>query len=317
MAKKKRKKSRLICILEFISVSLLFRVSGLLPFMALNAVSGFLGNLLYLLAARRREIAVDNLRKAFKGEKSDGEIKRIARQSCQSFFLTFLEVMKSRSLLTGPDVINSLRRSTEGLDELFLKARKIHDDAGGCIFVTPHIGNWEVLPAISAVVGITLAVVVRPLDNPYLERLIYAHRADSGQLIIPKRNAFFVLRRTLQQGKSIGMLPDQSTMKGVSVDYFGRKATTTPVPAILAITYKRPIVVVACCRKAGGQAYEGFVSDPIYPGSFESEKAEIFRLTGEMNRSMETIIRKYPEQYLWIHNRWKTYKDKSDLISEE
>jgi KDO2-lipid IV(A) lauroyltransferase len=131
---------------------------------------------------------------------------------------------------------------------------------------------------------------------------------------MPKKNSFFALQETLKKGKSIGMLPDQSTMKGILVDFFGRKATTTPVPALLAISHKRPIVVVACCRKQGGR-FEGFVSDPIWPKDNESEKAEIFRLTQEMNRNMELIIKKYPGQYLWMHNRWKTYKNKKEFYS--
>jgi KDO2-lipid IV(A) lauroyltransferase len=128
------------------------------------------------------------------------------------------------------------------VDELFHKAKKIHDESGGCIFVTPHIGNWEVLPHVSSFAGIPLAVVARPLDNEYLEKLIFENRIPEGQTIIPKSNAMFVLQKTLQKGWSIGMLPDQSTMKGISIDYFGRPATTTPVPAILAINYNRPIV---------------------------------------------------------------------------
>ena len=171
------------------------------------------------------------------------------------------------------------------------------------------------LPHVSAAAGIPLAIVARPLDNQYLERLIYADRTSSGQIIIPKRNALFVLQKTLKQGRSIGMLPDQSTMKGLLIDFFGRKATTTPVPAMLAVSYKRPVVVVACCRKKGDYQYEGFVSDPIWPGEYTSEKAEIIRITGEINREMELIIRKYPEQYLWIHNRWKRYKGKKELMS--
>jgi KDO2-lipid IV(A) lauroyltransferase len=71
---------------------------------------------------------------------------------------------------------------------------------------------------------------------------------------------------------------------------------------------------VAVCRKQNNQ-YEGFVSDPIWPEEYTSEKAEIFRITGEITRNMESIIRKYPEQYLWIHNRWKTYKGKKELMS--
>ena len=110
------------------------------------------------------------------------------------------------------------------------------------------------------------------------------------------------------------MLPDQSTAKGLVIDFFGRPATTTPVPAILAITYKRPVVVVAACRK-GNNLYEGFVSNPIRPGDYTSEKAEIIRITKEITRNMETVIRKYPDQYLWMHNRWKTYKGKKEIMS--
>lgn len=279
----------------------------------MHIISGFLGNLLYLLVPRRRNIAIKNLRNAFDSKENEKEIRNIARQSCKSFFLTFLEIIKFRSLLAKPDAINRLRDTTEGLDEFSHKTKKIHDESGGCIFVTLHLGSWELLPYIMSIAKIPLTIVVRPLDNVYLEKLI--NRAASGQVIIPKKNAIFVLQETLRQGKSVGMLPDQSTMKGISVDFFGHKATTTPVPAILAITYRRPIVVVACCRKSDNYHYECFVCDPIWPGEFKSKKTEIFRLTEEMNRRMESIIRKYPEQYLWIHNRWKTYKDKKELLA--
>lgn len=315
MKKKRKKKGKFIKISEYAAVYSLINISRIVPLKVVKIISNFIGDLLYFLVPRRRNIAIKNLRNAFKGEKTEKEIREIARQSCRSFIFTFLEIIKLRFLLTKPDTVNSLRSTGKNLDELFRKAKKIHDESGGCIFVTPHIGNWEVLPYVSSVVGIPLTVVVRPLDNVYLEKLIYANRADSGQVIIPKKNALFVLQKTLRQGKSIGMLPDQSTMKGISVNFFGRKATTTPVPAILAITYKRPIVVIACCRKPDNYQYEGFVCEPIWPREYKSEKAEIFRLTEEMNLKMESIIRKYPEQYLWIHNRWKTYKGKKELLS--
>lgn len=315
MRKKHKKKGKLTKILEYIAVSLLIQISRALPLKAVKIISSFLGDLLYFLVPKRRNIAINNLRNAFSNEKSEEEIRSIARQSCRSFFLTFLEIIKLRFFFEKKDAMDTLRRTTENLDELFGNAKKIHDKSKGCIFVTPHFGNWEVLPHVCSLAGIPLAVVVRPLDNEYLEKLIYTNRSISSQVIIPKKNAMFALQKTLQQGKSIGMLPDQSTMKGISVDFFGHKATTTPVPAILAITYKRPIVVVACCRKTGDYQYEGFVCDPISPGEFKSEKEEIFRLTAEMNRRMESIIRRYPEQYLWIHNRWKTYKDKKELMA--
>jgi len=314
--KKKRKKKGIITkILEYSLAYLVILITQFVPLKVVKIISNFLGDLLYFLSKKRRNIAIENLRYAFKGEKDESDIEKIARQSCRSFFLTFLEIIKLRYHFIKPDTLNRLRSTTEDLDKLFLKAKRIHDESDGCIFVTPHIGNWEILPQVSASVGIPLVIVARPLDNEYLHKLIFESRSQSGQVIIPKKNALFTLQKTLKQGKSIGLLPDQSTMKGVLIDFFGRKAATTPVPAILAVTYKRPIVVVACCRKPGDFQYDGFVSDPIYPGEYSSEKDEIIRITEEMTRKMESIIREYPEQYLWIHNRWKTYRGKKEFMS--
>jgi KDO2-lipid IV(A) lauroyltransferase len=313
--KKKKRKGPAIQIVEYLLVYGLLLLSRIIPLRGIHLISTLLGRLLFVLVKKRRAIAMDNLRNAFAGEKGEGEIRAIARESCTSFFLTFLEIAKFRYLFRQPEAFEELRRSSEGLDALFRKAKQIHDESKGCIFVTPHIGNWELLPHVSSMVGIPLAVVVRPLDNRHLERLIFEDRAGSGQVIIPKRNALFILQKTLQQGKSIGMLPDQSTMRGILVDFFNRKATTTPVPALLAVTYKRPIVVVACCRKRDGQGFEGFVSDALWPGEYTSEKEEVIRLTEAMNREMEKIVRSYPGQYLWMHNRWKRYKGKRELLT--
>lgn len=317
MAKKRNrgKKGRTTQILEYLAVRMLLVFAQVLPLKAIHLISTFLGNLFYSAVSKRRKIAMTNLEHAYPGEKSEGELEVIARGSCKSFFLTFLEAARFRHIFKGGEAFEKIKRvSADGLEELFLKAKKLHDESKGCIFVTPHIGNWELLPYVSSVVGIPLVVVVRPLDNIYLERLLYKSRSDSGQVIIPKRNALFSLQENLRQGRSIGLLPDQSTMQGIPVDFFGRKATTTPVPAILSVTYKRPIVVVACCRGEDSEVFEGVVSEPIYPGEYKSEKEEIYRLTREMNLTMESVIRRFPDQYLWMHNRWKTYKNKKGLF---
>ena len=312
--RKKRKKGKVTKLLEYSAVYMIILFIRAIPLKGIHRVSRFLGYLLYVFVPKRRTIALENLKNAFQGEKTAQEIAQIARQSFSSFFQTFLEIVRYRNIYTAPDAREKIKTKAEGIHELFQKAKKIHDQSGGCLFVTPHIGNWEMLPYVSALVGIPLVVVVRALDNEYLESLLYKNRAASGQVIVPKKNAFFVLCETLRRGKSIGMLPDQSTMKGIMVDFFGRHATTTPIPALLSIAYKRPIVVVACCRK-DSESFEGFVCDPIWPGEYTSEKAEIYRLTREMNRTMESIIRKYPDQYLWMHNRWKTYEGKKEFLT--
>ncbi len=310
---KKKNKGQALQLVEYITASSLLFLVRLIPFPLMRLLGLVIGRLFYRFVPRRRRIALDNLMQAFP-EYNRETAERIAQESFISFILTFLEFAKFRSVFTGPNALDRVQQSSDGAEKLFLKARKIHDEAGGCIFVTPHIGNWEFLPHLSALVGIPLAVVVRPLDNPYLERLFYRSRTETGQAIIPKRNAFFVLQKTLQAGRSIGMLPDQSTMHGIPVEFFGRKANTTPVPALLAMRRKRPIVVVACCRRGVG-TYEGFVSDPIMPRESESEKPEIVRLLGAINREMEAIIRKYPGQYLWMHNRWKVYRHDKEFYT--
>jgi KDO2-lipid IV(A) lauroyltransferase len=252
---------------------------------------------------------------AFSGSKDDRELRWLARRSCQSFVATILEIIKFHFLPADINAPHIQKYRPTDLESLFQKAKGIHTTSGGCIFVTPHLGNWELLSYASGLVGIPLAVVVRPLDNAYLEKLLYANRTATGQMIIPKKNAFFVLGGVLRQGKSIGILPDQSQKKGIAVPFFGHRAMTTPVPALLAIMYQRPIVVAACCRKSGEARFEAFVSDPIWPGDYTSEKAEIYRLTEEMNRRMESIIRRHPEQYFWMHNRWKTYRTKKEFLA--
>ena len=232
--------------------------------------------------------------------------KRLARQSCKAFLLTAAEVIKSPFRVKDGQVLSGRRYKSGHLEHLFLKAKAIHDQSGGCIFVTPHLGNWELLPHLSAQLGIPLAVVMRPLDNPYLERAILSSRIGSGHLMVPKANAMFHLDRVLKKGVSVAMLPDQSHNKGLKVDFFGKPATVTPIPALLAVRHNRPVVVVAACRTDDPYYFEGFVSDPIRPDPDKGDDtSEILRITREINASMEEIITRFPEQYLWMHDRWK------------
>jgi Kdo2-lipid IVA lauroyltransferase/acyltransferase len=316
MGKKRKQNLRSVQYLQYLGVRTALLIARLLPISVLYAAARMLGTMLYWFGARRRDIAATNIRKACHGELDETSLQALVHRSFTAFFYTAVEAAKLQLLLTDAADLADPRIYPESLRTLFTKAHKIHIESRGCIFLTPHLGNWELLPYVSAKVGIPLAVVVRPLDNPYLERLLYARRAVNGQIVIPKRNAFFTLQKLLQEGKSIGMLPDQSTKKGILVDFMGRPAMTTPVPAILALSYQRPVVVVACCRSNNQSlSFEGFVSDPIWPAqNYSSEKAEIIRITEAIHKEMETVIRRYPEQYLWMHNRWKVYRTKKQFL---
>lgn len=309
-------KARWLELLEYAAALAALSFSRLIPFRAAHALSGLAGDLLYVAAARRRRLAIANIDAAFAGRLAAAEVRRLARASCRSLVLTVFESLMLPRLLRAAGAGDRLRAATAELEALLRAAKRSHDDSRGCIFVTPHLGNWELLPAVAAAAGIPLVVVARPLANRRLERLFYESRSASGQLVVPKRNALFLLQRTLQRGTSVGLLADQATMKGLPVAFFGRSATTTPVPALLAVTKNRPIVVVACFR-TGSLKFGGFVSDPIRPDPGRGEKEEIVRLTREMNAAMEQVIRRYPGQYLWLHDRWKTYDGCRALIEPD
>lgn len=292
---------------EYWAVRFVILVVRSLPLAFLRFFGTVAGDAFFALSERRRQIALANLRHALGESTGEEERKDIARESCRSLILTFLEMIRFHFSEPDMKTIRERTARSQHLQTILTRARHIHDETGGCLFVTPHIGNWELLLRGATLVGIPLAVVMRPLDNPDVERLLFATRAAEGHLVIPKKNALFALQRILRQGKSIGLLPDQSTKKGIPASFFGRKALTTPVPALLSVMYNRPIVVVACCRSRKNGTFEGFVSDPLWPTPGANERDEVVRLTQAMNHSMEEVIVRYPEQYLWIHNRWKTY----------
>lgn len=310
--RKKRRRSKdkhpLRQNLEFFIAFAFLTLIRLMPFWLCKALAWVLGTAIYGLVPRRRKVALMNLQIAFP-DMSDAERKRLALASSRSFVLTGFESMKFvyRARLTETE--EGMRRLVEGVDQLISRARKVHEDSGGCIFVIPHLGNWELLSHASAVAGVPVTIVVRPLDNPRLERHLFEMRAASGQEILAKRNALFHLRNALRKGRSVALLADQHAgMRGIDVPFFGKPASTTTGPAALAISFGRPIMLVACIRRRDGKGYEVLLSDPIRPDLEAESVPEIERLTAAVNREVEKFVRQRPEQYLWMHDRWKLTK---------
>jgi KDO2-lipid IV(A) lauroyltransferase len=280
-------------------------LTRLLPMGLLRPASRVVADGAFRLVGSRRRLAADNLRQAL--GVGPEEALTIARASFRSFALTAVpEVVKLRRHLLRPDAATWLHRRAPEAEAVFARARALHEQSGGCVFVTLHLGNWEILPYVAAVVGIPLAVAVRPLDNVYLERLLARARAATGQRFLVRRHALMQLSHQLGRGVSAAVLADQSTINGVPVEFLGRSALTTPVPALLALRKARPIVVVACVR-TGPLRFTGLLADPIWPGKVGDERSEVARLTRLMSRSMETMVAAHPDQYLWMHDRWKSY----------
>lgn len=276
-----------------------------LPYWMCRALAACAGEGIFWLAPRRRRVARLNLRIAFP-QMSEEERTRVARASCRSFVLTGLEGVKFLYRYDAEEARDYALRMVEGAGALLERARGLHERAGGCVFVTPHLGNWEFLLHAAALAGFPLVIVVRPLDNARLERYLFGMRASSGQEVLSKRDALFHLRAALRRGRSVGILADQHAGKqGREVPFFGRPASTTTAPAALAVHFQRPIVLAACLRRGGGLGHWARLGEPLWPDPEADSLAEVGRLTAALNAQMEGFIRQAPEQYLWIHDRWK------------
>ena len=295
---------------EYVLLVSFLKLIRVLPYGVCRAVAAVVGEAVFRFAPRRRRIARANLRIAFP-ELDEAQRLVLARRSCRSFILTCLEGAKFLIRFDPLRAEKTVREIVDGAEEMFERVRAIHERAGGCVFVVPHLGNWECLAHAGALAGVPLTIPVRPLDNRKLEASLYEMRASSGQEILSKKNAFFHLREALRKGRSVAILADQNAGgDGIDAPFFGKPARTTPAPAALAVLYDRPIVLISCLRKGDGRRYEILLSEPIAPDlSAQSAKKEIERLTRAVNEETENFIRRGPEQYLWIHDRWKLTKE--------
>lgn len=179
---------------------------------------------------------------------------------------------------------------------------------GGLITLTGHIGNWELLLQYLALEskGKVAGAVAKRIPNPRLNRLVEQMRGKFGVRTLYRDSDGKALARMLLRGESLGMVPDQDSSKlaGTFVEVFGRPAYTPTGPARLALATGKPIVCVYALRT--GEGFRLVVDDPIYADRKAPREVEIVRLTQAWNTSMETFIRAHPEQWMWLHNRWRT-----------
>lgn len=172
----------------------------------------------------------------------------------------------------------------------------------GVLFATAHLGNWELSAHAHALLTGPMNVMVRPLDNPRIDALVERRRALSGNRVIVKKDAARTILKALASNEAVGILIDQNTVpeEGVFVDFFGKPACANVGIAKLA-------------ARSGAAVIPGFAL------WIEKERRYVLRfdppvpLTGDPTRDtqtlqskLETVIREYPDQWLWIHNRWKT-----------
>jgi Kdo2-lipid IVA lauroyltransferase/acyltransferase len=178
---------------------------------------------------------------------------------------------------------------------------------GGALVVTAHLGNWELLGLGSRLTGLAFATVVRPLDIRLLDRLAQRLRAAAGVQHIDKRHAARTILDALRDGRVVGVLLDQNATRseGVFVPFFGRLASTSRGLALLSLRAGVPILPVFIHREPDGR-HRILIETAIAPPNSGSLETAVVELTAECTRRIEAAIRRAPDQWFWLHRRWRT-----------
>jgi KDO2-lipid IV(A) lauroyltransferase len=181
--------------------------------------------------------------------------------------------------------------------------RVILDARQPAVYVSAHLGNWELAAAAITAAGIPLSVVYAPQGNPLLDRLLQKVRLALGCKFIAKKNALRRLAREIRAGRSVGILPDQRVDTGEPIAFFGHSALTTTSPAWLAIKMHCPLVPVQITR-TGDARYRAVFHPPLQPHAGSDQRAEVLQLTAAINDLFENWIRREPGQWLCMRRRW-------------
>lgn len=178
---------------------------------------------------------------------------------------------------------------------------------GRALLLTAHLGNWELLTVANRLVGHPLAVVVRPLDSAIMNAAAGRLRRKTGVELIEKRDALRPVLRALRDGRVVGILLDQNTARreSVFVPFFGRSASTSRSMAVLALRTRTPVVPVFIRREAPGRHRVVIHPALVMPEATDVESV-IVDVTARCTAAIEAAVRETPEQWLWIHDRWRT-----------
>lgn len=275
-----------------------FLLYGLLRAMPVDAASAFGGWLLRAIGpfTRGDAIARRNLEKAFP-DKDAAEIDRIVRDVWDNF---------GRIVGESPHLNRLYRSGFGGRVEILGREHleRARDAGGPVIVITGHHGNWELVGAVCAWLGLPLTAIYRPAQNRAVNYLLlWARRHFTGGLLPKGKQAAAGAVTVLRGGGGLGVLVDQKLNEGVPAPFFGRDAMTSPVAARLAVGFRCP-VIPARAERTQGARYQVTIYPPMPIPDSGDRKQDQDALLRDMNRVLEGWVRERPEQWFWVHKRW-------------
>jgi Kdo2-lipid IVA lauroyltransferase/acyltransferase len=247
----------------------------------------------------RAGVVDDNLAHAFPHLSADSR-RELARRMWDHLFLLVLEVAQ-----TPRKIHETNWRDFVTLDHASDMVRLLLSDRPTLI-ITAHFGNFEVAGYVLGILGFPTHTVARTLDNPYLDRFVNRFRCGAGARIIPKNGGYDQIVEVLGRGEPMAFLADQyAGAKGCWIEFFGRPASAHKAIALLALEHDAPVAIAASRRLRQPMRFEIDTPAWIDPRQTSEDVATISDLTQWYTSRLEEAIRRAPDQYWWLHRRWK------------
>jgi KDO2-lipid IV(A) lauroyltransferase len=281
----------------YLLLKTLSRCLAALPLSACLALGRGLGDLAYLLVRRHRATVLAEMRRCFPGEPA-AVLRSRLRRVYRGMAMNYMEVFR---WMGGGDAELDARVRVEGEEHL----RTALARGRGALVLTAHTGNWDLM-GLWAARRHPLTIISKDLRQPGVNRFWMEARQRFGLKIVPAHNSYRACLQVLRRREVLGFILDQNMtrMEGIFVDFFGKPACTTPGLAFLSAHAQAPVVPCFMLREADGRhrLQVGAAVDPPP----DREPATIQAATQHYTRLIEDVIRQHPDQWIWMHRRWRT-----------
>jgi len=271
----------------------------IIPQALLDKLLSALASLLFSLSKKYQKVISTNLHFAF-SQIEDSEIKRIGKRTYLNFLHNISGFIR-RQHQAPLEILKDITFCNDNaLKQAIQEEKKI-------IFITAHYGNWELLPiALTSKYNITMSVVGKPLPSAQMQNILKENREQFGIQLIDKKGAMKEMIKSLAAKRALGLLVDHHTTanEGVIVNFFGKEATQTMSASMLARKFDAIIFPVFISSEDFHHHTLTFL-DAIYPQKTDDSKADIQKMTQQQADAIEKAIKKKPDEWFWLHRRWK------------
>jgi KDO2-lipid IV(A) lauroyltransferase len=279
--------------LSYIILRITCAILSILPLSFTYFIARQIGNFTNFVLHYRYKVVMENLTIAFGNDLNEKKRAEIAAESYRQTAMSFMELLVAPKLKKQ---INSILQP-----EHFALIQNLLQQQKGLVAISGHLGNWELQgAAVATIMTEPLTVAAVQQSNPYINRFITRRRREMGMEVAGTKEAMKLLLKALKNRQAIGLVADQSGGRdAVFVDFFGHNAATQSGPAKLALKFGAPMMVAAAVRTSPGKF-------TMLAQQVEIKKDDtVESLTQRHVKILESFIRQYPEQYFWLHRRWK------------